>query len=125
MKFITLFAGALVATAAANILLSSDAYADTMPNGWTQMGKGCGTGDGRDQCTNQSGCSDNNRAAPATTEQNQSLFKMSKTNSSGTTVYGVWNATQSKWVGSSKGKTLEYVNNKMNTQCGVKSYSPT
>ncbi|GEM_PF-5571344 len=41
MKFINFFAGALVATAAANILLASDAYASSLPNGWTQVGKGC------------------------------------------------------------------------------------
>ena len=46
VKFINFFAGALVATTAANVLLASDAYASinhqlTPPNGWTQQGKSC------------------------------------------------------------------------------------
>ena len=41
VKFINLFSGALVATTAANVLLASDAYAFTPPNGWTQEGKKC------------------------------------------------------------------------------------
>ena len=41
MRFFTLFAGALVATTAANILLASDAYAGFPPNGWSQVGKSC------------------------------------------------------------------------------------
>ena len=41
VKFLNFFAGTLVATTAANILLASDAYAFTPPNGWTQVGKGC------------------------------------------------------------------------------------
>ena len=41
MRFITLFAVALVATTAANILLASDAYAGFPPNGWSQVGKVC------------------------------------------------------------------------------------
>ena len=40
VKIINLFAGALVATTAANVLLASDTYAFP-PNGWTQVGKGC------------------------------------------------------------------------------------
>ena len=41
MRFITLFAGTLVATTAANILLASDAHAGFPPNGWSQVGKSC------------------------------------------------------------------------------------
>ena len=41
MKFINFFAGALVASAAANVLLASDAYASSLPNGWMQVGKSC------------------------------------------------------------------------------------
>ena len=41
VKFINFFAGALVATTAANVLLASDAYASSLPNGWMQVGKSC------------------------------------------------------------------------------------
>ena len=41
MKFINFFAGALVASTAANVLLASDAYASSLPNGWMQVGKSC------------------------------------------------------------------------------------
>ena len=103
VKFINFFAGVLVATTAANVLLASDAYAG-LPNGWTQVGKKC-NGFGY---------------AKANT-----YYKLTKTNSSGTQVYGVWNDSQSKWAGSSKGSTVEYANNKMNTNCDVSTYQPT
>ena len=41
MKFINFFAGALVVTTAANVLLPSDAYSFGTMKEWTQMGKAC------------------------------------------------------------------------------------
>ena len=96
MKFINLFAGALVATTAANVLLASDAYASSLPNGWTQVGKSC------------NGASMNK------------LYKLSKT---GTTLYGVYNGMESKWI--EKDISLQEANAEMNDKCGVSTYQPT
>ena len=98
MKFITLFAGALVATTAANILLASDAYAFSPPNGWTQVGKWCtpakyyGVAPGTQYCKLR--------------------------NNSNKSVYGVYT---NGWVGS-KNLTLAEANTKMNDKCGVNTY---
>ena len=91
MKFITLFAGALVATTAANILFATDAYAGFPPNGWTQVGKSCEKG-----------------GWPPT------YYKLRK--NSDNSVYGV-HKNKDTWVGS-KNLTLEEANAKMNDKCG-------
>ena len=103
MKFITLFAGALAATTAANIFLASDAYAVTLPNGWTQVGKSCQSNIG-------SGGSGSN---------GNEYYKLAKT---GTTQYGVYNGTKSRWVNNYKGVTKEEANAKMNSHCDTNSY---
>lgn len=107
MKFITLFAGALAATTAANIFLASDAYAFDPPNGWTQMGKKCtkspqnnGTGD---------------------VGSTQTYYKLIKTGTTGT--YGVYQSSKSEW--DLKDVTLEAANTRMNSKCGVNTYQPT
>jgi hypothetical protein len=107
MKFITLFAGALAATTAANIFLASDAYAVTLPSGWTQVGK---------KCTK----SPQNTTGTGTSGSTQSYYKLSKT---GTTLYGVYQGSKSSWV--IKNVTLEDANAKMNSKCSVNSYQPT
>jgi hypothetical protein len=99
VKFITLFAGALVVTTAANVLLASDAYAGFPPNGWTQVGKSC--------CYLP--------ASRCTTD----YYKLRK--NSNKSVYGVY---ANGWVGS-KDLTLEQANTKMNDKCGVTKYQPT
>ena len=106
MKFITLFAGALVATTAANILLASDAYAVSLPNGWTQVGKSCYT----------------NQGSSRSTGSGITYYKLAKT---GTTQYGVYNGTESKWVKDYKGVTKKEANAKMNSHCDLNSYQPT
>jgi len=108
MKFITLFSGALVATTAVNILLSSDAHAGYPPNGWKQVGQKCclfyslGT-----ECT-----STGNRT-------NITFNKLQKKNDS--SKYGVYR-NKTKWQGNTKGITLAQVNAKMNELCSVSSY---
>jgi hypothetical protein len=101
MKFITLFAGALAATTAANIFLTSDAYAVTLPNGWTQMGKSC--------------------SRTSLMGHTQTYYKLIKTGTTGT--YGVYQSTNSTW--DDKNISLEKANANMNSKCGVKSYQPT
>jgi hypothetical protein len=101
MKFITLFAGALVATTAANVLLSSDAYAAYPPNGWTQKGKTC-----------------YNEQVYESTNKSTVYAKLKK--SSG--IYGVYNKSGNKWVSDYKGVSLEEANTKMNSNCGLSSY---
>ena len=96
VKFINLFAGALVATTAANVLLASDAYAFSPPNGWTQVGKSC---DGASI---------------------SKLYKLAKT---GTTLYGVYNGESNQWI--EKDISLQEANTKMNNSCGVNTYQPT
>ena len=103
MKFINLFARALVATTAANVLLASDAYAcdkctalDSPPNGWTEMGQGC-VRDGSD---------------------GETYYKLRK--NSDHSLYGVYKKNRT-WA-TSKDLTLKQVNTKMNNFCGVYSY---
>jgi hypothetical protein len=108
MKFITLFAGALAATTAANIFLASDAYAVTLPSGWTQVGK---------KCTKSP---QNSTETGTPVGSTQSYYKLSKT---GTTLYGVYQGSKSSWV--IKNVTLEDANAKMNSKCSVNSYQPT
>ena len=98
VKFINFFAGALVATTAANVLLASDAYAFTPPNGWTQVGKSCDTSNG-----------------------DNTLYKLRK--NSDHSIYGVYKTqyTGGSWDGS-KDLTLAEANTKMNDKCGVTSY---
>ena len=144
MKFITFFTGALVATTATNILLSSDAYAVSLPNGWKQVGQSCrrpGT----------------KTVWPGTEELFDIYYKLVK---SGTTQYGVYNGSTGNWVssygastktsttkGSGTNKTTgaplsdllytetteaftnksfnkEEANAKMNSSRGTKSYQP-
>jgi hypothetical protein len=105
MKFITLFAGALAATTAANILLASDAYGAVPtgfdpPNGWQQVGKYCNCAS--HFCGSGTGPGD--------------YYKLQK--KSKTAVYGVWNNSTSQWVGS-KNLTLIDANTKMNKKCGI------
>ena len=102
LKFISFFAGALVAATATNVLLSSDAHASFPPNGWTQVGKSCVNNDTYDS-----------------TGKYTEYVKLAKTQ---TTYYGVYNKTKSKWVAGYKGKSLADVNAKMNTNCGVNTY---
>ena len=108
MKFITLFAGALAATTAANIFLASDAYAVDFPNGWTQMGKKCSWGNP-------------NPSGGGKFESTQTYYKLIKTGTTGT--YGVYNSTKSEWV--IKDVTKEAANAKMNSKCQVNTYQPT
>ena len=102
MKFIHLFAGALVAKTAANVLLASDAYAcdkcstlDNPPNGWTQKGQGC---------------------VPSGSD-GKTYYKLRK--NSDHSKYGQYK--KDGWV-TSKDLTLSEVNTKMNNRCGVYSY---
>jgi len=98
MRFISLFSGALVATTAVNILLSSDAHAAPVigtwePNGWTQVGKACGDPD-------------------------KYLIKLQK--NSDKSKYGVYKLgykVNDGWTGV-KGKSLVKANRKMNLDCG-------
>ena len=104
MKFINFLTGALVATTATNFLLASDVHAGFPPNGWTQVGQSCskpGMKDGGSRDT---------------------YYKLAKT---GTTQYGVYNGTESKWVKDYKGVTKKEANRKMNSSCNVSSYQPT
>ena len=101
MKFITFFAGALVAATATNVLLSSDAHAAYPPNGWTQKGKTC-----------------YNRQAYESTNKSTIYAKLKK--SSGN--YGVYNKSSNKWVSDYKGVSLAEANAKMNSNCGLSSY---
>ena len=91
-----------MATTAANVLLVSDAYAFSPPNGWTQVGQSC--------------------SKPGMTLGTYTYYKLAKT---GTTQYGVHNGSESKWVKDYKGVTKEEANAKMNSSCGVSSYKPT
>ena len=97
MRFITLFSGALVATTAANILLSSDAHAAPVigawePNGWTQVGKACGDSD-------------------------KYLVKLQKnSDSSKYGVYKLGNEVKDGWTGV-KGVSLVKANRKLNSDC--------
>ena len=104
VKFINFFAGALLATTAANVLLASDAYAFSPPNGWRQVGKFCQQTRGQ-----QTGVS---------------LHKLVKT---GTTLYGVYNGSKREenkgWV--KKDISLQEANAEMNDKCGVSTYQPT
>ena len=111
MKFINLFAGALVATTAvtaANVLLASNAYGCDGPgcndpgsvnqvNGWTQQGKGC-------QAKN-----------------NIKYFKLRK--NSNKSIYAVRineNAGNGdRWTGDGKNMTLAEANEKMNIKCNI------
>ena len=97
MKFVTLFAGALAATTAANILLASDAHA--LPNGWTQVGQSCKvyhtTGD----------------------KGTQTYTKLVKVGSS--TSYGVWKSSDG-WEQKDISKAA--ANAKMNSKCDTNSY---
>ena len=101
VKFINFFAGALVATTAANVLLASDAYAFTPPNGWTQVGKYC---------------KDNT--------SDTDLYKLRK--NSDHSIYGIYKIIPSEFSGGSwdgsKDLTLAEANTKMNDKCGVTSY---
>ena len=99
MRFITLFSGALVATTAVNILLSSAAHAGYPPNGWSQVGKSCG-----------------NKPSP----HNSSTYYKLQKNSDGSK-YGVYR-NKSTWQGNTKGITLAEVDDKMNELCSVVSY---
>ena len=108
MKFITLFAGALAATTAANIFLASDAYAVDFPNGWTQMGK---------KCTKNP----SNPSGTGTFGSTQTYYKLIKTGTTGT--YGVYQSSKSEWV--IKDVTKEEANTHMNSKCGGNSYQPT
>ena len=107
MKFNTLFSGALVATTAVNILLSSAAHAGFPPNGWKQVGKYC--------CAfrNSPGCSD------SAYRKNNQYHKLQKISDS--SKYGVYR-NKSTWQGNTKGITLAEVDAKMNELCGVVSY---
>ena len=97
MKFITLFAGALVATTAANVLLASDAYAVSLPNGWTQVGQSCRPADYKPHW----GASTQN---PMTPQRLIAVYyKLVK---SGTTQYGIWNgAGTGYWLDSEPMRT--------------------
>ena len=107
MRFITLFSGALVATTAVNILLSSAAHAGFPPNGWKQVGKDC--------CAfiNSPGCSD------SAYRKNNQYHKLQKKSDS--SKYGVYR-NKSTWQGNTKGITLAEVDAKMNELCSVVSY---
>ena len=94
MRFFTLFAGALVATSAVNILLASDAYAGFPPNGWEQKGRFC-------------------RANYGPNADGNKYHKLRK--KSDNSKYGVYRNEKS-WV--QKGKTLSEINDKMNEKCG-------
>tara|TARA_B100000475_G_C14701740_1_gene189272 strand:- start:56 stop:439 length:384 start_codon:yes stop_codon:yes gene_type:complete len=93
MKFINFFAGALVATAAANVLPASDAHAGFPPNGWTQVGKSCKI--------------DNNDTSLYVT-----YYKLRK--NSDQSAYGV-NRNKTTWV--VKNVSLSEANAKMNYEC--------
>ena len=108
MKFITLFAGALAATTAANIFLASDAHAFSPPNGWTEVGKRCQTP------------AANYKDGLATRDALNWMYKLAKT---GTTLWGVYNGTYSEWV--IKDVSVEEANAEMNSKCDVKTYKPT
>ena len=95
MRFITLFSGALVATTAVNILLSSDAHAGYPPNGWSQVGKSCG-----------------NVPSP---NNSSTYYKLQKNNDS--SKWGVYR-NKNTWQGNTKGVSLEVANAKMNQMCG-------
>ena len=98
LKFISFFAGALVAATATNVLLSSDAHASFPPNGWTQMGQSCSR-------TSAKG-------------HTQTYYKLIKTGTTGT--YGVYQSTNSTWEQKDISKAA--ANAKMNSKCGVNSY---
>ena len=95
MRFISLFSGALVATAAVNILLSSDAHAGYPPNGWSQVGQSCG-----------------NVPSP---NNSSTYYKLQKNNDS--SKWGVYR-NKNTWQGNTKGVSLEVANAKMNDKCG-------
>ena len=96
MKFIIFVAGALVATTAANVLLASDAYAFTPPNGWTQVGKGCD-------------------AAGYTISSQYQYYKLRK--DSNQSMYGVYKTTGDSW--DKKDITLAEANALMNSKTGT------
>ena len=97
MKFINFFAGALVATTAANVLLASDAYAFTPPNGWTQVGQGCSS----------------NTQGNDPFSISISRYKLRK--DSNHSMYGVYNGNNT-W--DEKDITLAEANAKMNSKTG-------
>ena len=96
MRFFTLFAGTLVATTAANILLASDAYAGFPPNGWSQVGQGCRV----------------NSNGEATDIGGTQYHKLRKNSDS--SKYGVYR-NQKNWQ--QKGITLSEADDKMNEKC--------
>ena len=96
MRFITLFAGTLVATTAVNILLSSDAHAGFPPNGWEQVGKSCHY------------CFDEDCI------QNNEFHKLRK--KSDDSKYGVYR-NRKTWQGNTKGVTLEEADDKLLEKC--------
>ena len=105
MKFINFFAGALLASAAANVLPASDAYAGPgplgTPNGWTQVGK---------SCYNKNGIS-----WPAPYALDSTYYKLKKNGTSST--YGIYfnrknNMQVGKWAWEiPAGKTLQEAKN--------------
>jgi hypothetical protein len=103
MKFITIFAGALAATTAANILLASDAHAFDPPNGWKQKGQSC-------------------------SQNSVTYYKLYKL-SGDTAIYGVYKTPSKSWV--NKNMTLSEANRKLNSAkiCNVggssEAYKPT
>ena len=97
MRFFTLFAGALVGTTAANILLASYAYAGFPPNGWKQVGQGC--------------------FSSLTIGESDDYHKLQKKNDS--SKYGVYR-NRKTWQ--QKGITLDAANAKMNEKCNTDSY---
>ena len=107
MRFITLFTGALVATTAVNILLSSDAHAGYPPNGWKQRGEKCCKFDQGLVCTD------------TTYRKNVTYNKLQKKNDS--SKYGVYR-NKSSWQGNTKGISLAEVDAKMNELCGLSCY---